>query len=116
MYGRNGVDDCCRVVIAAAIMAYFFAVIFRQSIWSFISLVLLYYALFRMLSKNKEKRMLENQKFINYLQAFKLNFEQRKTHRIFVCNRCGKKVRVPKGKGKIEITCPLCGNRMIRRT
>jgi DNA-directed RNA polymerase subunit RPC12/RpoP len=116
MYGRNGLDDCGKVAIAAALIAYVFAVIFRQSILSFISLVLLYYALFRMLSRNKEKRMLENQKFINYFQALKLNFEQRKTHRIFVCKRCGKKIRVPKGKGKIEITCPLCGNRMIHRT
>jgi predicted RNA-binding Zn-ribbon protein involved in translation (DUF1610 family) len=116
MYGRNGADDLTRVVVIIAVILYVIAAAFGLPVVGVFSLVFLYYALFRMLSRNKEKRMIENQRFINYIQAFKLNFEQRKTHRIFVCKRCGKKIRVPKGKGKIEITCPLCGNRMIHRT
>jgi predicted RNA-binding Zn-ribbon protein involved in translation (DUF1610 family) len=116
MYGRNGVDDITRVVVIISIIVYLISAVFKLPVFGVITLILLYYALFRMISRNKEKRMLENQKYVNYIQAFKLNFEQRKTHRIFVCKRCGKKIRVPKGKGKIEITCPLCGNKMIHRT
>lgn len=116
MYGRNGVDDITRVVVIISIIVYLISAVFKLPVFGVITLILLYYALFRMFSRNKEKRMLENQKYVNYIQAFKLNFEQRKTHRIFVCKRCGKKIRVPKGKGKIEITCPLCGNKMIHRT
>lgn len=55
-------------------------------------------------------------KFMIYIELVKMNFEQRKTHRIFMCKACGKKVRVPKGKGKIEITCPSCGNKMTHHT
>ncbi|WP_207645519.1 hypothetical protein [Marvinbryantia formatexigens] len=53
---------------------------------------------------------------MSYVELVKMNFEQRKTHRIFMCKVCGKKVRVPKGKGKIEITCPSCGNKMTHHT
>lgn len=116
MYSRNGLDECAKVSIIAALVVDILAVIFRQNILSSISLVFLYYALFRIFSGNKEKRYLENRKFTSHIQVLKLNFECRKTHKIFVCKRCGKKIRVPKGKGKIEMTCPLCGNRTVHRT
>lgn len=74
------------------------------------------YGLFRVFSKNREKRLKENHVFMSYVELVKMNFEQRKTHRIFMCKVCGKKVRVPKGKGKIEITCPSCGNKMTHHT
>lgn len=42
--------------------------------------------------------------------------EDRKTHRYFECPSCKKRLRVPKGKGKIRITCPHCGEKFERRT
>ena len=39
-----------------------------------------------------------------------------KEHRIFRCPNCDKRVRVPRGRGKIEITCPHCGNKFIKRS
>ena len=39
-----------------------------------------------------------------------------KEHRIFRCPKCDKRVRVPRGRGKIEITCPHCGNKFIKRS
>lgn len=42
--------------------------------------------------------------------------KQRKTHRFFKCPECGVTVRVPKGKGKIKITCPKCKNAFVRNT
>ena len=39
-----------------------------------------------------------------------------RTHRYYKCPECGKKLRVPKGKGKISITCPQCGNKFIKKT
>ena len=39
-----------------------------------------------------------------------------KTHRVYICpnKSCGQKIRVPKGKGKIEITCPKCGTEVCK--
>lgn len=116
MDGRNGLDECGKVVIVSSFSVYMLAVILRSEILQLLSMCLLGYGLFRVFSKDRNKRLEENHKFLSYLQLIKMNFEQRRTHRIFICKRCGKKVRVPKGKGKIEIVCPLCGNKMIHRT
>ena len=45
-----------------------------------------------------------------------MRFEMRKEYRIFRCKGCGRNIRVPRGKGKLEITCPLCGRKVIHRT
>lgn len=42
--------------------------------------------------------------------------EQKKIYKFYTCSSCGQKVRVPRGKGKIEITCPKCRNTFIKRT
>lgn len=47
---------------------------------------------------------------------YKLKYEQRREYKIFQCKSCGRKIRVPRGKGKIEVTCPICGNKKICRT
>ena len=39
-----------------------------------------------------------------------------KNHKIFQCGKCGQMIRVPKGKGKIAITCPNCKQEFIKRT
>ena len=37
-------------------------------------------------------------------------------HRYFACPKCRQTVRVPRGKGKISITCPKCREKFIRKT
>ena len=37
-------------------------------------------------------------------------------HRIFRCPKCDQRVRVPRGRGKISITCPKCGHEFIKRS
>lgn len=68
-------------------------------------------ALFRMLSRNTYKRYRENQKFLMLVAQLK----DRK-HRYYACPRCRQPVRVPRGKGKIAISCPKCQEKFIKRT
>ncbi|MCC8029243.1 MAG: zinc-ribbon domain-containing protein [Lachnospiraceae bacterium] len=49
-------------------------------------------------------------------EARRAQREQKKYYRFFMCPRCSQKVRVPKGKGRIEITCPKCRTSFIRKT
>ena len=60
-------------------------------------------AIFRTFSRNTYKRYQENRRFLLWLDRVK----DRK-HRHFSCPKCHQPVRVPRGKGKIIITCPKC--------
>lgn len=106
---------------------------------SYASLILIFY---RMFSRNISKRYEENQKFLqmvapitkrigskrsgrngyqnNPYQSYSNTTRRKpktdKDHKIFQCGKCGQMIRVPKGKGKIAITCPRCGQEFVKRT
>lgn len=68
-------------------------------------------AIFRALSHNTYKRYRENRWFLLQLDRLK-----DREHRYFSCPKCRQSVRVPRGKGKIAITCPKCKERFIKNT
>ena len=115
MIGRYGVDTFSKFLLGTAlgfvVLDLFIDSRFLTS-WFY---VLVIYAYYRILSKNHQKRYQENMKFLqikNKLVA-KFNSEknlmkQRKTHHIYKCPTCSQKIRIPKGKGRICITCPKC--------
>lgn len=76
-----------------------------------LSYVLLAWAIFRMLSRNTYKRYQENRKYLQFMDKLK-----DREHRYFDCPRCRQPVRVPRGKGKIAITCPKCKEKFIKKT
>ena len=120
MIGRNGRDELQIVSLWLAVIFMFLSPpvtrIIKIPLMDILSTVALLYSIFRFCSKEVYKRREENQKFIQELEFFKLRLSVRKTHKIYRCKGCGRKIRVPRGKGKIEITCPLCGRKFIRRT
>ena len=72
---------------------------------------LLGWAIFRMLSRNTYKRYQENRKYLQLVDRIK-----DRQHRYFDCPRCRQQVRVPRGKGKIAITCPKCREKFVKKT
>ena len=123
MQGRNGVDQLGKTLNTVTIVLLIISMFTRWSILYYISLALLIYTYFRIFSKNIPKRYAENQKFCNwrYDMAIKRNkkkqeWEQRKIYRFFRCPMCKQKVRVPKGRGKICITCPKCRQEFVKRS
>ena len=84
---------------------------------------LLIWAYIRILSKKPSKRSAENMVFLkfwnpirNRIIQIKWRIKGRKTHKYYKCAKCRKKLRVPKGKGRINITCPQCGHKFIKNT
>ena len=68
-------------------------------------------AIFRTFSRNTYKRYQENRKYLTFLERIK-----DREHRYFDCPKCRQLVRVPRGKGKIAITCPKCRERFVKKT
>lgn len=76
-----------------------------------LSYVLVGWAIFRLLSRNTYRRYQENRKYLRFLERLK-----DREHRHYDCPRCRQPVRVPRGKGKIAITCPKCREKFVRKT
>lgn len=85
---------------------------FAWASWcSLLSYIPLVWCIFRMYSRNIEARRRENAAFVNFFAHLK-----DKDHRYYRCPKCRQTVRVPRGRGKINIRCPKCSERFIRKT
>ena len=126
MQGRYGADSFSRfllgVSIACMVVSIFTGGVVHSVLYG-ISLVGLVYCYFRMFSRNYSKRYAENRVFLektagirNYIAKQKNLMAQRKTHHIYTCPGCKRKIRVPRGRGKIEISCPKCHSKFIKRS
>ncbi|MBE6964113.1 MAG: hypothetical protein E7443_05910 [Ruminococcaceae bacterium] len=129
MYGRNGADQLNRALIWGYLILWgvelIFALLKVQVMVSLLNVLiyaLLILVLFRTFSRNLPKRRAENQKWVNWWQARKNAVAGAKArhadtaHKYFTCKTCKTICRVPVGKGKIEITCPKCGGKIIAKT
>ena len=128
MYGRNGIDQlgltvvwgCLILDILTMFLSGRFALLGTVLYW--VSMAAWVYALFRVFSKNLNKRRAENQRFVNWwwrVKSRRSGARARhadKDHKYFTCRSCGTICRVPAGKGKIIITCPKCGAQIQGRS
>ena len=122
MEGRYGYDQLslCLVIIGCIIT--FILSFIRFPLYRCIGLIPMVLAFLRILSKNREKRYIENQKFLNIWlpisRKMKMKFDQLKDreHKYYKCPTCKKTLRVPSNRGKIEISCPHCGTKFKKRT
>ncbi len=119
-YGRNGFDDLAKLSIIASIVVLLVCGFCPQgilkSILYIITWVLMGYGYFRVLSKNVYKRVQENKKYTGAVKMTKTRYAQRKTHKFYRCPKCKAWLRVPKGRGKITITCVKCAHKFDKRT
>lgn len=123
MYGRYGVDQLTIAIMIFGLVLSILEPITKLRVLTFLSFAIFLLCYFRMFSKNYSKRREENDKFLKLYQPIKFGFQQRinklkdqKTHKYYKCPKCAKTVRVPRGKGKICITCPICREEFIRKS
>ena len=115
MQGRYGLDESGMFLLALGVIITLISSFTKNNILYLISLIILVIYAYRIFSKNFKRRYKENalfvllkDKIIGLFYKIKYNHNQRKIYRIFKCPSCKQKVRVPKGKGNITITCPKC--------
>ena len=115
MYGRYGNDQLNMVLIGLYLVCYLVFALTRFAPLYWVSLVLIVLALFRLFSRNLPRRRAENAKFLALagpaMSWFRLQrtIRRDKEHRYFKCPNCGQQLRVPRGKGRITVTCRGCG-------
>lgn len=122
MQGRYGRDKLSKHLVVLAFIFIVFSIFDPSGILSLLTLVCLVVSLYRGFSKNIEKRKKELESYERllakpgqFISLQKLRIKERKTHKFFRCE-CGAILRVPKGQGKIEVTCPKCKMHTIRKT
>lgn len=123
MAGRYGNDQLNQFIFIVAIISMVLEIITRQSLFYTLTLVLLILAYVRVFSRNINKRYEENMKFLQKKDAILNKFRkqkyyaaQRRDFHIYTCPQCKQKIRIPKGKGKISITCPKCRTSFIKKS
>lgn len=115
MQGRYGGDKLNMTIlwvgVGACVLSMLVPVAFIKLVLCLLSYGLMFWAIFRALSRNTYKRYQENRKYLRLLERIR-----DREHRYYDCPRCRQPVRVPRGKGKISITCPKCREKFVRKS
>ncbi len=112
MAGRNGVDQLCWFLLILGVILNLVGTISRITLFSALAYIPLIWTIFRTFSRNVPQRYAENQKFLQFFARIK----GRKTYCYFKCPSCKTRVRVPRGKGTLRITCPSCRQQFTKKT
>lgn len=115
MMGRYGTDKLNMWILGAGLILCLASVFIPAAqvdlALTACSYALMGWAIFRTLSRNTYKRYRENRRFLMILDRLK-----DRDHKYFDCPKCRQPVRVPRGKGKIMITCPKCREKFQRKS
>ncbi len=121
LHGRYGFDELSNLLSVLTVI--FVLLTFVSKYFGIAAWALLLWSLFRTYSRNITARSRERAAYLRFRNKirdfFKLRknkFRDRKTHKYYKCPGCKATLRVPRGKGKIEITCPKCRRKFIKKT
>lgn len=133
--GRYGIDKLSIVLTILSVI-----LVNIDTTWV-IGVLVLCYTMFRILSKNNTKRYQELQWFektvnkashklspaifnlkramnsaFRRMHFWRIRFGQRKYYSFMKCPNCKNNLRLPRNKGKLSVTCPLCKTQFIKKT
>lgn len=122
MQGRHGNDKLNIFLYVILIILFIIDLFINNSIMYIVELIFFALLMFRFFSKNSYKRYKENEKFINISAPFTKLFKSKirqikdKNNKYFKCPKCSATLRVPKNRGKITVTCPVCKHKFDKKT
>ena len=115
MYGRYGGDQLSFFLLITYVVLILLSGLPHMGFLSWVALVVLLWDLFRMFSRRIDRRRAENARFLHAVGPavrwvkMRRTIHRDKEHRYFKCPNCGQYLRVPRGKGKITVSCRNCG-------
>ena len=123
MAGRYGADELSRVMMFAAVAVMLINLFVRLEILNIVVVALIVIIYLRMFSKNIQKRYEENckyyalkQRVLGFFGKQKNTAQDLKTNHIWKCPNCGQKIRIPRGRGKVIVTCPKCRHEFTKKS
>ena len=123
MIGRYGTDGLNQFLSIASLVLLLIAIISRVNLFTYLGAALLIFCYYRTFSRNISKRTEENYKFYtlkdrvgNKFKGWKEQWANRKVYHYYRCHQCRQKLRVPRGRGRIQISCPRCGTQFIKKS
>lgn len=123
MRGRYGADELSKAILGLCMVLLIVNLFTGYQPVYLLALVLLGLCYYRMLSRNIAARSSENRKYLESTAGIRYKFSkmknrmaQSKEYHIYKCPSCGQKIRIPRGKGKIRVTCPKCKHVFEKRS
>ena len=123
MSGRNGPDQLTRALTVLALAVLVLNLFVRSAVLNIVWLAIMAYAYYRMFSRNLARRREENGRFLQWqyktvsaVRGWWDRLRQRRDYAFFRCPECRAMLRVPRGKGRVRVTCRKCGSAFERRT
>ncbi len=115
MAGRYGADSLSQAIIIAGLVLFLLAAFTRIGLFSILAMALYIWAIFRMYSRNGEKRSQENARYMAATRKLRTSVNQartrlknRKKYRYFRCPNCHARLRLPRGVGEVTVNCGQC--------
>ena len=130
MYGRYGSDQLARFLACVSFITMLLSILTRgvgrggvSALFFYLCIALLGWSYFRMFSRDFSRRRRENAFYLDKkhrltsrIDLHRECFRQRRDYVFFRCPGCRQLVRVPRGKGKLRITCRRCGYSFEKKT
>lgn len=130
MQQANPIDQLSRFLLQAGAVIGIIGILLRHDLILWLGFGLIIWMYVRTFSRDKAKFYKQNQQYLaqkaRVTGFFNLNkqkidkkkkrAEQKKTHRFYNCPECKQQVRIPKGRGKVTITCPSCGTKFVKKS
>ena len=123
MIGRYGTDGLNQFLSILSLVLILLALLTKSSFLTLLGVIPLVLCYYRSLSRNISKRTEENYQFYDVkdritgkIHGLKDQWANRKLYHYYRCPQCRQKLRVPRGRGRIQISCPRCGTQFIKKS
>lgn len=123
MMGRYGTDGLNQFLSILSIVMLLIALLTRLNLFTWLGIALMGWSYYRTFSRNISRRTEENYRFYTLkeqcagkLRGLKSQWANRKLYHYYRCPQCHQKLRVPRGRGRIQISCPRCGTQFIKKS
>ena len=115
MTGRHGADELSLALLIFGLIASLVSSFSGLALLSLLGMAAYIWSMYRMFSRNNEKRYLENQKYMDFRKNFSSNIKQAwvrlknsKEYKYFKCPQCHSRLRLPRKVGEVTVTCGKC--------